>query len=242
MMGRFSPIKRILSILKVNVPILDCRVGMAKLTLTFNGKPIRAYQFEAGDSISIGRSDENEIQIDSLAVGPVHAEIKIGDGESIINSHQTDFPVQVNNLKITQHTLQHGDQISIGKHILYFTEDTTVLETSVGHSTGSRGDVEYQLLNEELKQSAPSIDGQLQILNGRNIGRLVALKGGLTRLGKPETGVAVIAKRKDGFYIASLDGAGQIRLNSEPIQDKSVKLTPGDLLEIDRTEMQFFCQ
>ncbi len=214
---------------------------MAKLTLTFNGKPIRAYQFEAGDLISIGRSDENEIQIDSLAVGPVHAEIEIGDKESVVNSKQTDFPVQVNNAQITRHKLQHGDQISIGKHILYFTEDTAVLETPFSHSSVSPGETEYQLLNDELKQSSPSIDGQLQILNGRNIGRVVSLKGGLTRLGKPETGVAVIARRKDGFYIASLDGAGQIKLNNQPIPDKSIKLTPGDLLEIDGTEMQFFC-
>lgn len=210
---------------------------MAKLTLTFKGKPIRAYQFEAGDCISIGRNDENDIQIDSLAVAPVHAEIKFAEGRSVISQKQNDFPLQVNNTLTACHELQHGDQISVGKHVLYFTEETILLEMPATRGSSA---VDLKILDEELKQSSQAVEAQLQILNGRNIGRVVSLKGGLTRLGKPETGVAVIAKRKDGFYIASLDAGVQIKLNGQAVRDKSIKLNQGDLLEIDRTEMQFF--
>ncbi|MGH8549328.1 MAG: FHA domain-containing protein [Methylococcales bacterium] len=213
---------------------------MAKLTLTFKGKPIRAYQFDAGDCISIGRNDENQIQIDSLAIAPTHAVINFGDGQSIISQQQNDFPLQVNNTQTTRHELQHGDQISIGKHVLYFTEETTLLEMPSARGYRNSDETDHKLLDDELKQASQTAEGQLQILNGRNIGRVISLKGGLTRLGKPETGVAVIAKRKDGFYIASLDSGAQIKLNGQSVHDKSIQLKQGDLLEIDRTEMQFF--
>jgi pSer/pThr/pTyr-binding forkhead associated (FHA) protein len=215
---------------------------MAKLTLTFKGKPIRAYQFDAGESASIGRNDENQIQIDSLAVAPIHAVIQVRDGQSIISQEHGDFPLQVNNTQTARHELQHGDQISIGKHVLYFTEETTVLDIPSPRSDRDFDGADHKLLDEEIKQSSQSVDGQLQILNGRNIGRVISLKAGMTRLGKPETGVAVIAKRKDGFYIASLDGGAQIKLNGQAVHDRCSKLNQGDLLEIDRTEMQFFVQ
>ncbi|MGR9107015.1 MAG: FHA domain-containing protein [Gammaproteobacteria bacterium] len=213
---------------------------MAKLTLTFKGKPIRSFQFEGGERVRIGRNHDNEIQIDSLAVAPVHAEIKFGSSRSVISQKQLDFPLLVNNAQTSRHELQHGDQIAIGKHVLYFTEDSTLLEAPSPLGSWSPEDNDLKLLNEELRHFTQSSDAQLQILNGRNIGRMVSLKAGLTRLGKSETGVAVIAKRKDGFFVAALDGKSQIRLNGQPVLDKSIKLNHGDLLEIDRTEMQFF--
>ena len=214
---------------------------MAKLTLTFKGKPIRAYQFEAGDCACIGRNDENEIHIDSLAVAPVHAEIQFGDECSTISQKESEFALHVNNTQTNKHELRHGDQISIGKHILYFTEDSTLLEAPSRQNHRESVESNHStLLDDELRQSSQSAEGQLQIMNGKNIGRVILLKRGLTRLGKPETGVAVIAKRKDGFYIASLKADAQIKLNQQQIDDKSVKLCEGDTLEIDRIEMQFF--
>lgn len=213
---------------------------MPKLTLTFKGKPIRAYKFNAGDFISIGRADENEVQIDSLAVAPIHAEIEFQDEHSLISQKQNDFPVLVNNSRSDKHKLKHGDQITIGKHVLYYTEDSTSLDIPSTQNTGISGGTDHKLLDNQIKNASQSLEGQLQIMNGPNIGRVVSLKGGLTRLGKPESGVAVIAKRKDGFYIAPLEKGAQIKLNNQPIREKSLKLTQGDLLEIDGTEMQFF--
>lgn len=214
---------------------------MAKLTLTFKGKPIRAYQFEAGDRVSIGRNDENEIHIDSLAVAPVHAEIQFSEAHSTIRQKENEFLLHVNNTQISKHQLQHGDQISIGKHLLYFTEDSTFLEAPSQKNYQVLVESDHsKLLDDAINHSSQPVDGQLQVLNGKNIGRVISLKRGLTKLGKPETGVAVIAKRKDGFYIASLDADAQIKLNGQRIGEKSFKLNKGDMVEIDQIELQFF--
>lgn len=213
---------------------------MAKLTLTFKGRPIQAYQFETGETVSIGRNEGNEICIDSLAVAPVHAQIRFEQEKSTIHQSSSEFPLRVNNSQTSEQPLNHGDQITIGKHILYFTEDTTLLEPASSPEVSREVEDDLELLNEELKNAAQQTDAQLQILNGKNIGRIITLKKGLTRLGKPDTGVAVIARRKDGFYISALDGNPLIRVNTELIDNRSVKLNEGDTLEIEKTSMQFF--
>ncbi len=213
---------------------------MAKLTLTFKGRPIQAFQFDIGDKVSIGRNRDNGIPIDSLAVAPIHAEIDFSQEFSTISQKSSDFPLLVNNSTTTEQRLNHGDQISIGKHILYFTEDATLVNHSAVSADTDEDVDEFAFLDQELKQPTTSLEAQLQILNGKNIGRIINLKKGLTRLGKPDTGVAVIAKRKDGFYLSALDGTPMIKINDTLINEKSVKLSQGDMLDIEKTSMQFF--
>ncbi len=212
---------------------------MAKITLTFKGKPIRAYHFEAGSKVFVGRNDSNGIIIDSLAVAPVHAEIEFGNDESKIASRSTEFPLEVNNVKVQDQTLKNGDKISVGKHLLFFAEDSTLLETAPAPQV-QHFQKDLDSLNLEIKQNIQATEAQLQIMSGKNIGRVISLKGGLNRLGKSGSGVAVVVKRKDGYYTSALEGDPRIKINGSLINDKSVKLEDGDLLEIEKTEMQFF--
>ncbi len=212
---------------------------MAKITLTFKGKPIRAYHFETGNSAFVGRNESNGIVIDSLAVAPIHAEIIFDEKQSSIISRSSDFPLEVNNVKVQQQILKHGDHISIGKHELHFTEDSTLLETPIP-STVSNFAQDLDSLNLEIEKNIQATEAQLQIMSGKNIGRVISLKGGLNRLGKPGVGVAVVVKRKDGYYTSALEGNPEIKINGSLVDNKTVQLQDGDLLEIEKTEMQFF--
>jgi hypothetical protein len=51
----------------------------------------------------------------------------------------------------------------------------------------------------------------IQILSGPNAGRELPLSKPLTTLGKPGTQVAVIAKRRQGYYITHVEGANSPR-------------------------------
>jgi len=212
---------------------------MAKITLTFKGKPIRAYHYEAGNTVFVGRNDSNGIIIDSLAVAPVHAEIQFGNDETKIASRSTEFPLAVNNVKIQDQALKNGDKISVGKHLLFFSEDSILLEAAPAPQP-QKFQKDLDFLNLEIKQNIQATEAQLQIMSGKNIGRVISLKGGLNRLGKPGSGVAVVVKREDGYYTSALEGEPEIKVNDTLIKDKSVKLEDGDLLEIEKTGMQFF--
>ena len=91
---------------------------MARLILVFNKQVIRDYPF-AKESMGIGRSEQNDIVIDNLAVSGFHARIdKIGD-TYILTDLQSTNGTFVNDKKVVSHKLQHRDKVMIGKHFLF---------------------------------------------------------------------------------------------------------------------------
>lgn len=207
---------------------------MAKLTLFFKGTPIHVYHVDSG-SVHIGRDESNTIRIDSLAVAPAHAAIVISDGTTVITQLNDGYPVIVNNQTIKKCNLTNGDMISIGKHVITYSDDTTVLE----RSNSGTFDGAMTALEHEISESQHH-EANLQVISGRYIGRVIPLKRALTRLGKAGHGVAVIAKRKDGYFVSALEGGNLIKINTSLIEDNSIKLSDGDIVEINKTSMQFF--
>jgi len=212
---------------------------VGKLTLSFKGKPIQAYQFEEGE-IRIGREEANNIHIDSLAVAPNHASIVFDQTPPLLKQLDNQFNLLVNGQKKAEHALEHGDEITVGKHTLLFTEESQ----SVFSSSKSSEELDasanignpFTVATPEKEQPSAA----LQIMSGTNIGRLMNLKKGLTRIGKKGSGMAVIAHRKNGYYLSHLDGSNPVLINGKPLEDGSALLTEDDILQIDSVKMQFF--
>jgi pSer/pThr/pTyr-binding forkhead associated (FHA) protein len=94
---------------------------MPILTLKFKKNKIADYPVTKGQSITIGRRNENDIVIENLAVSGHHAKIdSIGDG-FVITDLQSKNGCFVNEQLITSHWLKHGDVVNIGKHTLVFS-------------------------------------------------------------------------------------------------------------------------
>jgi len=208
---------------------------VAKLTLTFKNKVIRSHRLETDVPIHIGREESNEICIDSLAVAPTHAVVECNkQGETIIKQLNDAFPLTVNDRTGHQHQLNEGDRISIGKHVLQYSDATIPQELS------QNSQFQPAWLDQEIELSGKAPEANLQILNGKHIGRLIPLKRGLTRLGKTGSGIVVIAKRKGGYFVSPLESEQAIRVNSHSLGQQTIRLSHGDTLEIDETTMQFF--
>jgi hypothetical protein len=62
----------------------------------------------------------------------------------------------------------------------------------------------------------------------------------MTRLGQSGSGVIVISKRKDGYFVSVLENIGNILLNNMLLNDSTVKLNDKDVLVINDTSLQFF--
>ena len=210
---------------------------MATLTLRFKDKLIRAYRLETGVAINIGREESNEICIDSLAVAPTHAVVvHNSEGETVIKQLNDKFPLTVNDLPGNEHQLNEGDRISIGKHVLQYSDAATPQELS------QSSQIQASWPDQEIDLSVKAPEANLQVLNGKHIGRLIPLKRALTRLGKTGSGIVVIAKRKEGYFLSPLEGEQTIRVNSQSLSQQTVRLSHGDTLEIDQTAMQFFVE
>lgn len=194
---------------------------MAKLTLTFRDKVLRIFPL-LGETLCIGRDPQCQIHIDSLAVEPHHADIRI-DADGIHLSPGPEAAVQINGKALEgAHTLADGDRIQVGKHLLSYS---------------SEGGTEHNNVTPITRHLAT---GWMQIMSGSHFGRTIRLDRALTRVGKRGEHVAMIARRDTGYYLSHLEGDTTPRVNGEDIGDASRELREGDRLEIGRLELQFF--
>lgn len=227
---------------------------MARLTVTFKGRTIQVLPLETG-ATGIGRDEDNVLQIDSLAVAPHHAVIDVEARGMVLKQLDTEYPVLVNGQKVREHVLKDGDSIVVGKHELYFMDDDPTARVGGarrGAPSEGNGDAPPPATkvvpNVEAAAAAATDKGipeaGLQMLNGKHIGLVVPLRNPLTRLDREEACSAVIARRVDGYFLASLSSADirepAILVNNEPIGDASCKLNDGDIIRINKHRMRFF--
>lgn len=209
---------------------------MAKFTVFFQDKPVHSCQFESG-VVHIGRDDSNDIVLDSLAVAPAHAAIVIREDNTVIKRLNDGFPLKVNNDERKECTLDNGDKITIGKHsILYSSNEGNSLNQQKPASTVPPTDSADQEFESLVNLSAAG----LQIMEGEHIGRIIPLKNAMTRLGKGGSGLAIISKRNDGFFLSPLVSDHSMTINHEPVKEAAVKLNNDDLVVVDAIPMKFF--
>ncbi|MCX7088914.1 MAG: FHA domain-containing protein [Methylococcales bacterium] len=200
---------------------------MARFTLFFKDKPIQSYLFERG-VIHIGRDNTNDISIDSLAVAPVHAIAVIRDTDCLLKQVNNNFPLVVNNQPHLEYCLSNNDRISIGKYaILYSQPNNTDTQLSPETNTPSNTEVDTR-------------DANLQVMDGKHIGRIIPIKKAITRLGRRGEGVIIISKRKEGYFISALESNITLTINQKSLDDQIIKLSPYDMIKIDSISMQFF--
>jgi hypothetical protein len=73
-----------------------------------------------GRKTSIGRTPDNDMQIDAKYVSRHHAVILAGPAQTIIEDLNSTNGVLVNARRITRHTLRDGDQVAIGRTVYRF--------------------------------------------------------------------------------------------------------------------------
>ena len=211
---------------------------MAKFTVFFKEKSIHSSLFDSG-VVHIGRDETNEIVLDSLAVAPAHAAVVIREQGSVLKQLNDDFPLKVNNEERTECILNNGDKITIGKHsILYSTTESITL----AQQQSTLPDPKPVSFSLEIETAASLTGAGLQIMDGQHIGLVIPLKNAITRLGREGSGIAVISKRSEGYFLSPLASNQSLTVNHEPLKDTAVKLNDNDLVVADQIPMKFFME
>jgi len=71
--------------------------------------------------ISLGRSPNNDVRIDSRFVSRNHCRVVTTAHYSVIEDLQSQNGLTVGPLRVSVHRLQHGDRVQMGEHILAYT-------------------------------------------------------------------------------------------------------------------------
>jgi pSer/pThr/pTyr-binding forkhead associated (FHA) protein len=166
----------------------------------------------------------------------------------------------VNEQLVNSHRLKHGDDISIGKHLLVFSSGDTAAageppppefdKTMVMDTSNYRSMVQKStpVVPQPLRRPSEPI-GCLTYLSGGQ-GRL-DLTQKLIKIGKDPTSeivvkgffigatAATISRRPDGYYLSRAGGMAKPRINGQTVK-MSVLLQNLDLIQIGPVKLKFF--
>jgi predicted component of type VI protein secretion system len=206
---------------------------MAKLTVYFKNNVVRSYSFET-ERVHIGRDDTNDLVIDNPAFAPAHAVIVMQGNSYIIKQLNDDFPLMLNGKSTKESKLHDGDTIIAGQYVVVFSTDQTMNNTEqLAKKTTTSP-------NRKTKGDYIAHTANFQIVSGANIGKIFHLNTPMTLLGERGSGMVVISKRKEGYFVSILENIGTITLNKQPLNDNIIKLNHHDVLVVGNSTVQFY--
>jgi len=237
---------------------------MAKLSLMFDAKLVKEVPIGARP-VRIGRSPDNDLVVDNLAVSNDHARVYFESGRLVVEDRGSLNGTFVNDLRIERATLHDGDSIWIGKHHIKvdatgdaplpygsprkqsapLINETMVLDTKVRRDMLSQA----AAMGERTQFAA----GRLQVptivvLGGKTDAKEYVLANKLTTIGKSPMATiklrgwfkpqmaAQINQRDDGYYVGPGDKTPL--LNGVAIPGPT-RLKDGDLLEVSGVRLNF---
>jgi pSer/pThr/pTyr-binding forkhead associated (FHA) protein len=82
--------------------------------------------------IILGRTGDNDLQIESKFVSRHHAQVVTYGEESIVEDLNSTNGVYVRGQRVTKHQLQHGDVFIIGEHELMYLRNESEPASKAG--------------------------------------------------------------------------------------------------------------
>jgi type II secretory pathway predicted ATPase ExeA len=121
-----------------NLPAVPPPAGpvLARLYLATEGRTVAEYELRTGRFV-IGRTYDNDLQIDSKFVSRHHCQISSDTEESVLEDLNSTNGVYIRSRRVRRHVLKDGDVIVIGRHEVMYV-DERVMRT-IATSTSSTG-------------------------------------------------------------------------------------------------------
>jgi type II secretory pathway predicted ATPase ExeA len=128
---------------------------LSKLVLSLDGKAVAELHLLPGRKV-IGRTPDNDLQIDSKFISRHHCQLVTGsDGLTVIEDLNSTNGIMVRGKRLRRYSLRDGDVVTIGQHeILYVDEHS-------GHLTDTHDDlprVDVDAANEDADEDASAGD------------------------------------------------------------------------------------
>ncbi|MDY6972925.1 MAG: FHA domain-containing protein [Thermodesulfobacteriota bacterium] len=231
---------------------------MPTLILKFNDNIIGKSHLKTGESVTIGRGENNDVVIENLAVSVRHAKVDSVDDGFLLTDLKSKNGSFINKQLVTSHWLKHGDVINIGKHTLVFEYDKGESRPAadVGEDMDRTMMMDTNKYRDMLAKSSTKI--ATQMTEDGPVGALSFLAGGegdlelskkLIKIGKQSSCdivvsglmmgqiAATVSKRPNGYYLSYVGGMSKPKVNGDTVKG-SVMLKEFDVIEIGSIKMQ----
>jgi len=122
---------------------------LAKVVLSADSKRLAELHLVPGRKV-IGRTPDNDLQIDSKFISRHHCQIITGsDGVSVLEDLNSTNGVVIRGQRIRRYTLRHGDVISLGQHEILYVDETAAQHLMDTHDDLPQLDADADAANEE---------------------------------------------------------------------------------------------
>jgi hypothetical protein len=204
-------------------------VPMPQLIASVEGVEIKHVYLQK-DRTTLGRHPDNDIVFDNMVVSGHHCIFDLrGLADVFIEDLRSTNGTYINGQMVKRQQLHDGEVIAIGNFRIQFL---TASERPSGFSETAA--MKFDPLGMPARSHAV-----FQVLNGSSQGLEMPVVKAVTTFGKPGISVVSVSHRRDGYYVAHLDGASQPILNGDAIGAQPVLLSNHDVLELASTRMLF---
>jgi general secretion pathway protein A len=130
--------------------------AMSKLVLSTDGKAVAELHLVPGRKV-IGRTPDNDLQIDSKFISRHHCQLVTGsDGVTVIEDLNSTNGIMVHGKRVRRHSLRDGDVVVVGQHEILYVD-----EHNAGHLADTHDDlprVDVNAANEDADDDASAGD------------------------------------------------------------------------------------
>ena len=206
---------------------------MGKLVIKFQGKLVGEVNLKLGDT-KIGRKPTCDIVLDDPVVSGEHALVKTVGLKSTLQDLGSKNGTFIENKRVQQQELRHGETILIGTHLLVYRDDVN-LETPVFSTRPAAAAPSTPHANTTVLMKFAELIG----IEGKDKGKRVPLIKETVVLENPGKGPARIERTSEGYVIQAAVGPGEPRINDRPVPPSGQLLEVGDIIEAGGTKFQF---
>ena len=202
---------------------------MPQLIASVEGVEIKHVYLQK-DRTTLGRHADNDIVLDNLVVSGHHCAFELrGLADVFIEDLGSTNGTYINGKMVKRQRLNDGEVVAIGNFRVQY----------LSASEQPSGFSETMALKLDPLGAPVSLRGVFQVLSGSSAGLEMPVVKAVTTFGKPGVSVVAVSHRRDGYYVAHLDGDSRPTLNSHAIGPRPVLLSDGDVLELASTQMVF---
>jgi hypothetical protein len=202
---------------------------MPQLIASVEGVEIKHVYLQK-DRTTLGRSPDNDIVFDNMVVSGHHCVFDLkGLADVSIEDLRSTNGTYINGKMVKRQKLQDGDIVAIGNFRIQY----------VASSDRDSGFGQTAAMKLDSLGMPRALHAVFQVLSGSSAGLEVPVVKAVTTFGKPGVSVVAVSHRRDGYYVAHLDGAARPTLNGDAIGADPVMLSNHDVVEIAGTRMLF---
>ncbi|BAN36194.1 FHA domain-containing protein [Sulfuricella denitrificans skB26] len=190
-----------------------------------NEQPITKHTLHHGDEIEIGKYRLKYVNVQELGSKIEAHETGAQGFEKPPILHPNQIPTMLSGEKPTSDMMAHTIP-------LIMPEEARRAETARLAKTAAESDLP--------PAEAVESHGVVQILNGPNASKELALTKTLTSLGKPGVQVAVITRRPHGYFLTHVQGDHYPTVNGQDLDAHPRQLEDHDVIELAGVKMEFY--